>query len=157
MHAWAYPLAAGVPSAAWEALDEHLAFIALPSALQVTRALAPRNAKPTVHRPQPRGRAARRAGVVAAAAPPAAEVTVREEKLEGSATRLHITVPAPMCQAAYKKIMADLRKGTTVDGFRKGKVQGVHPRPLRLVNSCPWPCQLRRHVSQPAGCTLAAT
>ena len=38
--------------------------------------------------------------------------------------RLHITVPAQMCKQAYKKIMGELRKGASVDGYRKGKVGG---------------------------------
>lgn len=64
----------------------------------------------------------------AAAAEPAAApaggpggLSVREEKLPGCATRLHVTVPAEQCRAAYSKFMNDLRKGTRVDGFRKGK------------------------------------
>ncbi|KAL4430146.1 hypothetical protein ABPG77_004928 [Micractinium sp. CCAP 211/92] len=48
-------------------------------------------------------------------------LNVREEQLPGCGMRLHVTVPAEQCRAAYTKFMNDLRKGTTVDGFRKGK------------------------------------
>lgn len=114
------------------------------SALQVGKPPSQRATNSAASRAQPRIRAGRRAAVVAAAAPPAAEVEVREEKLEGAATRLHITVPAPTCQASYKKIMAELRKGTTVDGYRKGKVSG---RKAWRMPANP----LFRHNLQPAG------
>ncbi|EFN57828.1 hypothetical protein CHLNCDRAFT_143244 [Chlorella variabilis] len=74
---------------------------------------ASRAAKPQQHTARRQPQAARRCVVAAAAAPAAPGVAVREEKLEGFATRLHVT--------AYKKVMEELRKGATLDGYRKGK------------------------------------
>lgn len=74
-----------------------------------------------------RRRAAPAVRAAAAAEPAAAPaggpggLSVREERLPGCATRLHVTVPAEQCRAAYTKFMNSLRKGTAVDGFRKGK------------------------------------
>jgi hypothetical protein len=62
--------------------------------------------------------------LVAVAAAASLEAEIKEEQLEGCAVRLHITVPAQMCKQAYKKIMGELRKGASVDGYRKGKVGG---------------------------------
>lgn len=72
--------------------------------------------------------AAPRLSVVAVAAP-AGDVSVQEEKLDGAGMRLHVSVSAEQCQKAYSKLMKELREGTTVQGFRKGKVRwGPHPR-----------------------------
>lgn len=106
--------AVAVPSASFRAAQH---------APKPTSGLTPasRAAKPQQHTARRQPQAARRCVVAAAAAPAAPGVAVREEKLEGFATRLHVTVPTQQCKQAYKKVMEELRKGATLDGYRKGK------------------------------------
>lgn len=70
--------------------------------VQPTSGLTPasRAAKPQQHTARRQPQAARRCVVAAAAAPAAPGVAVREEKLEGFATRLHVTVPTQQCKQA---------------------------------------------------------
>lgn len=101
------------------------------SALKAASSFAP--ASRAVQHRQPRRQqrgvatpaAAAKGFAAPAAAPVATAATVkagfREEQLEGCAVRIHVTVPPQMCQQAYKKIMGELRKGASIDGYRKGK------------------------------------
>lgn len=93
--------------------------------------------------------AAPRLSVVAVAAP-AGDVSVQEEKLDGAGMRLHVSVPAEQCQKAYNTLMKELREGTTVQGFRKGKVRWGPPSGCRLF------CVVDRCITAVRGLGLQA-
>lgn len=85
-------------------------------------------AAPLAPVPARRAAATRRATVTCqakggakAAAPPAEELSVVEERLPEGKVRLSVTVPESWCRQAYRDTVESYRERVAIDGYRKGK------------------------------------